>query len=255
MGDALGNGKIAFSGSVTSFVQKGVIGSQTYSYLVYAYNGTGAARDYLQLNPLTGSVITPQTGEGNYYQNIDPSLPTFVTDLQTRIRNPYTHIDYALFDETNVADFAFIDTTGGQRAAVCVYTGQRVNYTPPFAWTPNTPFSREHTWCASWMPSSPNTLADEYSDQHHLFVTNQNNANGVRGNHPLDEVVSVTSSFLEGKFGLNAAGDQVYEPRESHKGNAARALLYMALKYHGINGMDWSFNHLNQSIQIGRSHV
>ena len=81
-----------------------------------------------------------------------------------------------------------------------------------------------------------------------LFVTNQNNANGVRGNHPLDEVVSVTSSFLEGKFGLNAAGDQVYEPRESHKGNAARALLYMALKYHGINGMDWSFNHLNQSI-------
>jgi endonuclease I len=147
-----------------------------------------------------------------------------------------------------VANFAFSDTIGGKKIATCVYTGERAMYTPPFAWTPTTIFSREHTWCHSWMPSSSSTTTQEYADQHHLFVVNQNNANGVRSNHPLGEVVNVTSSYQLGSYGTDANGNTVYEPRESHKGNAARALLYMSLRYNGVNGLDWTFNRLNNVI-------
>jgi len=248
IGDQLGNAKVAYVGGANGFNQKGgVVASSNYTYAVFAYNGTGASRNYRQTSPLTGGVSTPATGEGSYYININPSATSFISDLQNRIRNPYTIVDYALFDETMVANFAFTDTTAGKKMATCVYSGERVLYTPPFAWTPNTPFSREHTWCQSWMPST-SSLLPEYADQHHLFVVNQNLANAVRSNHPLGEVVNVTSSYLQGSYGSDAGGNLVYEPRESHKGNAARSLLYMSLRYNGVNGLDWTFNRLNNFI-------
>ncbi len=96
-------------------------------------------------------------------------------------------------------------------------------------------------------PGHPSTSLNEYSDQYHLFPTHQDNANGVRSNHPLGEVVNVISTFLEGKFGTDINGNQVYEPRDEHKGDAARAILYMPVRYNGINGYDWTFNWLNNT--------
>lgn len=40
----------------------------------------------------------------------------------------------------------------------------------------------------------------------------------------------------------------MYEQREQHKGDAARALLYMSLRYDGVNGFNWTFNNLNNNI-------
>jgi endonuclease I len=189
---------------------------------------------------LVGSVIWGQNDL--YYSSINPNSTSFISELQTRIRSPYTRISYDLYDETNVTNYASRDTTGGQRVVTCVYSGENYVYTPPFAWGR---FSREHTWCHSWMPTYPATNTDEYCDQHHLFPTNQNSANGVRNNHPLGEVVVVTSSYLQSSYGKDINGNNVFEPRESHKGDAARALLYMSLRYNGINGNDWTFNTLN----------
>jgi len=190
---------------------------------------------------LWGTVLFGQND--SYYSLINPSSTSFITDLQTRIRSPYTKIIYDNFDETNVANFASRDTTGGQRVVTCVYSGQNYVYSTPFAWGE---FSREHTWCHSWMPTYPSKTGDEYSDQHHLFPTNQNNANGVRNNHPLGEVTTITSSYLSCLYGKNSSNQNVFEPKEGHKGDAARALLYMCVKYNGIRG-DWSFNTLNTS--------
>lgn len=180
-----------------------------------------------------------------YYDSINVANPTFVTDLKERIRRNYTKVSYDQFDETNVANYASRDTSGGKRAVTCVYSGFIQVYTPPFAWTPTTSMSREHTWCHSWMPTYSSTSGNEYSDQHHLFPTHQNGANGVRSNHPLGIVATVTSSFLEGKYGQDANMNNVYEPRDAHKGDAARAILYMALRYDGVNGNSWNFNWLN----------
>lgn len=191
---------------------------------------------------LWGTVLFGQND--SYYSLLNPSSTSFITDLQTRIRSPYTKISYDNFDETNVANFASRDTTGGQRVVTCVYSGQNYVYSTPFAWGE---FSREHTWCHSWMPTYPSKTGDEYSDQHHLFPTNQNNANGVRNNHPLGEVTTITSSYLSCLYGKNSSNQNVFEPKEGHKGDAARALLYMCVKYNGVNGNDWTFNTLNTS--------
>ena len=181
---------------------------------------------------------------GNYYNSISLSSPSFVTDLENRIRSPYTRISYDNFDNTNINNFASKDNGNGTRSVFCVYTGFEFIYIPPFAWGV---MSREHTYAHSWMPTFPSTSNDQYSDQYQLFPTHQNNANGRRSNHPFGIVQNVTYQFLEGKVGTNSAGQIVYEPRDSHKGDAARSLLYMSVRYDGISGNSWDFDWLNNT--------
>ncbi|GBD89323.1 extracellular ribonuclease precursor [bacterium BMS3Abin04] len=186
-------------------------------------------------------------GAGNYYDNIDPRKTTFIEDLKTRIREPYTQIPYSQYDETIVANYESQDNGDGTRSVFGVYSHYEYKYSGTFTWDV---MSREHTWCQSWMPVDPNDPVerDEYSDQHHLFPVNQNNANAIRSNYPLGEVVTADNVFLEAKRGTDADGHEVYEPRDPHKGDAARALLYMSVRYDDIDGYDWSFNWLNNHI-------
>ncbi len=179
-----------------------------------------------------------------YYSTVDPEQSGFISDLQTVIRNGYTKVSYDNFDETNVTNYASQDNGDGTWHVICVYTGYQYNYTPPFTWIP---FSREHTWCHSWMPSYNSSSTNEYADQHHLFPTHQNNANGRRSNHPLGIVANITYQYLDGKLGTNSEGETVYEPRDIHKGDAARAMFYMSVRYDGLNGYDWSFDYLNNT--------
>jgi len=181
---------------------------------------------------------------GTYYNSINPNATSFITDLQNRIRVPYTQVSYNNFDETNIANFASFDNGNGTRSVFCVYSHYEYIYSGTFTWIP---LSREHTFCHSWQPGYPSESLPEYSDQYHLFPTHQDNANGVRSNHPLGNIVNVISTFLEGTYGTDANGDEVYEPRDEHKGDAARALLYMPIKYNGISGYDWTFNWLNNT--------
>jgi endonuclease I len=199
---------------------------------------------WIGLSALLAILFTTASYAG-YYDAITTSSSSFISDLQARIRSPYTKISYDNFDETNVANFASWQVDATHRAVRCVYSGEVYTYTPPFAWGY---YSREHTWCHSWMPTYPSESGNEYSDQHHLFPTNQNNANGVRSNHPLGKVVNVTSSYLECKYGTDANGNNVFESRDAHKGDAARALLYMAVRYNGVSGYDWTFSTLSTKL-------
>lgn len=179
---------------------------------------------------------------GTYYNSISTSSGSFVTDLESRIRSPYTRIAYDNYAATNIANFAAIDNGNGTKSVFCVYTGYEHIYSGSFSFGT---MSREHVFAYSWMPTHPSTSNDQYSDQHHLFPTHQNNANGRRSNHPLGIVVNVTYQFLEGKVGTNNLGQIVYEPMNSFKGDVARAMFYMSLRYDGISGYSWDFNWLN----------
>ncbi len=182
----------------------------------------------------------------SYYSTMNPTSSSFITDLEARIRSPYTKISYDQFDETNVANFASRDTViSGTTYGVFtdVYSGENCVYTKPFAW--GSTYSREHTWCQSWFPVA-STSNEYYSDQYHLFPVQQNHTNVVRSNNPLGIVKTVSSSYLEAKLGSDSSGKLVYEPRDCHKGDAARALLYMAVRYNGVYG-DWTFNYLNSN--------
>ncbi|MDO9186602.1 MAG: endonuclease [Bacteroidia bacterium] len=252
-GDMIGSSKVVYNGTATSFTPNNIVAGTDYYFAVFTYSGPGAYRNYLTTSPLTANVTSLSTMQpAGYYTGISTASATFLADLHTKIY-PHTHLFYSNYGPAVVTPFASRDTTGDNRVVTCVYSGENKVYTEPFDWTTNG-FSREHTYCHNWMPTEPALGLEEYEDYHHLFPTNQNSANAVRSNYPLGEVVTATSTYLEGEFGLNAKGETVYEPRDSHKGDAARAIFYEATCYTTIGGNSWALrNPISGTIPYGQN--
>ena len=238
-GDIIGNGKIAYIGPATSFAPRHIIANQTYHFAVYAFNGPAGFENYRTAAPLTGTVTSQGQQIGAYYAGINSTSTSFISDLTTLI-NPHNVITYGNYKPTVMNQFEIRDTTQGRSFVVCSYTGERKVFNDPFDWTA-VGYSREHSYCHSWMPTYPadNPAKPEYSDQHNLYPVNQTQANSVRSNLPMDVVTgNVVFTYLDGKAGYNGA-QLVYEPRDEQKGNVARAMMYMATAYNGINGFGW----------------
>ncbi|MFZ5553210.1 MAG: endonuclease [Bacteroidota bacterium] len=240
-GEGIGTSQVVYAGSATSFSPRDFIAGRTDHFAVFAYNGPGTYVNYRTTSPLTGNVTIPSQTMMNagYYAGVSPSNSTFVSDLRGVI-NPHSTIFYSDYARTIMEGFYIRDTSNNQQVTTCVYSGLEYVFTPPFDFSV---FSREHTIAASWMPSAGNTSTDEYTDYHNLFPTEFTNVNQVRLNYPLGEVVNVTSSYLNGTLGTNSQGQTVYEPRDQHKGDAARAMFYMNTSYHTLAG-NWGFNNL-----------
>jgi endonuclease I len=193
------------------------------------------------------------------YNGINTANATFLSDLSALI-NPHQSTFYSNYTTTminlfEVRDtFAVVGANTFRRLINCVYSGQATVYNEPFDYTAYD-FSREHSYPHSWMPtfdaSSPEK--PEYNDQHNLYPARQSNVNATRSNYPLGKVVTPEQSFLDGKIGTDSTGRRVYEPRDVHKGRAARAMMYMAVCYNGISGNNWKFlNPISGTIPYGQ---
>ncbi len=238
-GDIIGDAKVAYVGPSTAFVPRGIIANQNYELKVFAYNGQGAYTNYKTTTPASASVTSPGENIGTYYTGINSTSPSFLTDLSGLI-NTHQVISYFNYKTTIMSVFEPQDTTNGQSFVVCAYSGEHKVYTDPFDWTA-TGYSRELFRSHSWMPSYPadNPAKPEYSDFHNLYPANNTQANGPRSNLPLDSITgNVVFTYLEGRVGYNGS-QLVYEPRQIHKGNAARAIMYMATAYNGVSGQNW----------------
>lgn len=251
-GDVIGNSSVVMSGTGTTFAPLNVVASTNYHFAVFTYNGTGSYRNYLTASPLTGMVTSSGSMQPpTYYSTVSTASASFVTDLHNKI-NPHTQQFYSNYGTKLVSLFAARDTTDDQRVLTCVYSGQEQIYTEPFDWTAND-FSREHSYCHAWMPTNPASGLPEYDDYHHLFPTNQTQANAVRSNYPLGEVVTASYTYLGCKLGPDVNGNIVFEPRDAQKGDAARALFYEATCYNGVSGNNWAFpNPISGSISYGQ---
>lgn len=255
-GDIVGDAQVVYSGTQTSFYPNNITAGSDFHFSVFTFNGTGAGTAYNTTTPLTGVATTPATMmPAGYYSTIDPLSNTFVADLHDKTY-PHTQRYYGDYISKFINLFIARDTVNNQRVITCVYSGQNKVYTEPFAYTANN-FSREHTYCHSWMPTTPgNENSKEYSDYHHLFPANQDDANAIRSNYPLGQVVTVTSTFMNAKFGKDINGRFVYEPKDDHKGDAARALFYQAVAYNSVDGKNWGFpNPINGSINYGQDQT
>ncbi len=248
-GDMVGNSKVAYVGTATSIWANYVGASQDYFFAVFPYNGPGAFRNYLTANALSGNVMSAGSMlPGGYYSSVNTSASTFVADL-TAVTNPHTDKFYSNYGPYMISLFWARDTTAGQRAVTCVYSGENQIYSEPWAWTI---FSREHTFCHSWMPTYPSSTGPEYSDYFNLYPANQNDANAVRSNYPLGEVVTTTYTYLGCKYGQDANGRTVFEPRDEQKGDAARSMFYMATCYN-TQSTNWGLpNPISTSIMYGQ---
>lgn len=249
-GQYIGTSQVVYSGAITSsqgaFSPAYIRASNTYGFAIFTYNGEGAFISYNTSSPLSQTITTPYTMmPSNEYSTINPSNTSFLTDLSAKI-NPHTPVFYSNYGPTMIDRFETRDTfitspVVFTRVINCSYSGYTRSYNDPFDWGA-LDFSREHTFCHDWMPTNPadNPEKPEYNDQHNLYPTKQTNVNAVRSNFPLGEVTgSVASSYLLSKKGSDSNGNSVFEPRDQHKGNAARAIMYMATAYNGIGGNNW----------------
>ncbi len=264
IGDAIGGSKVIYSGSSTSLGLSNIYAGLDYQLAIYSYNGSGSFTNYLATSPLTGGFTALATMQPvSEYSSINVTSPTFLADLSAHTY-PHSSIFYGNYDETMIKLFTARDTTNGQKVVTCVYSSENYVYTEPFDFSH---ISREHSYCHQWMPTNPadgsasspnNVERKEYNDQHHLFPTNQDDVNAVRSNFPMGEVVTVQSSYMQSKRGQNNLGQTVFEPRNSHKGDFARAIMYMCTAYNGQNNafgtpMNWKLkNPISGSINYGQ---
>ena len=242
-GDVIGDGKVAYVGSGTSFTPRGIRANTDYYFDVYSFNGYGNYINYNQTDVLSGNESSTGEQIGNYYSGISSMSPTLIDDL-TSLINPHDFSSYFLYKTIMMDQFEVRDTTNGESFVECAYSGERKVFSGPFDWTA-TGYSREHTYAHSWMPTFPadNPEEEEYVDYHNLYPTNLAQANSPRSNLPFGIITgNVVFNYLEGSVGEIFDGSYVYEPRDDQKGNLARAIFYMATCYNGPNGTgdDWS---------------
>lgn len=241
LGQYIGGAQVAYVGTAGNFKPSFIVANTTYYFAVFPYNGVPGYENYLTASFLAGNTTTPADMIGTYYSAINTSSPTFVTDLHNLI-NPHTALYYSDYDDLEINVVLYRDTVvagESKKVVSCAYSGENHVYTDPWAWDV---FSREHAFCQSWMPTYTDVNFEtfpEYADYHNLRPVNQVNVNGYRSNLPVGVVVNVTQQWFEGKFGTDALGHTVYEPRDEAKGDVARSMFYMLVCYNGVNGNNW----------------
>jgi deoxyribonuclease I len=160
--------------------------------------------------PGTGTPGTPGTGTDGLK---DKALIQALHDAYSQ------HKDLG-YNQARKVIFTALDNHDGQ--VECVYTGREIT-------TDKIPSSNDMNTEHSW-PQSKGATGPAKSDLHHLFPTDSK-ANAIRGNYPFGEVKNVKWSQNGSKFGTDANGQLVFEPRDEHKGNVARALFYFSTVY------------------------
>ncbi|MDI6809162.1 MAG: endonuclease [Candidatus Eisenbacteria bacterium] len=235
----INNYESVFSVSDTSFVvapgdsQKVWVYFQTNQNLNYQdvllVENTGGDQTY----PLTLKAQADYSSP--YYDStqglIDEELKTAIFNLV----NGHTDLGY------NLARDRMFDTIDNVNGTVeCVYIGQVINAVNRTE-AQNQGFNTEHTW-----PQSLGAEGTAKSDLNHLFPTDAI-PNNVRANYPFGKVVNPTWQNGGSKLGTDSYGSVVFEPRDVHKGDVARAMFYFSIRYNN------PYSFLNQQEAILRT--
>ena len=141
------------------------------------------------------------------------------------------------YNSARSAMYSYIDSENG--TVYCVYTGfsQAAANT-----TYLNPINAEHTVPQSWFGSAEPMR----SDVHHLFPTH-GSVNSARSNYPFNEIndnstttwygttssgsYTTSSSIPSNLNSYSERNGSIFEPREDHKGNLARAIFYFYTMY------------------------
>ena len=136
----------------------------------------------------------------------------------------------------------------------------RPNGTPPYTYHLGTTdqcgnydsegdcYNREHAWPQSWF----NNDGTAKTDLHHIFPTD-GYVNSRRGNYAFGEVRSASWTSQNGsKLGpckTSGFSGTVFEPIDEYKGDFARAIMYMSVRYYTEDG-SWSNSDMTTKSEI-----
>ena len=109
-------------------------------------------------------------------------------------------------------------------------------------------YNREHSWPQSWF----NNDGTARTDLHHIFPTD-GYVNNKRGNYPFGEVRTASWTSQNGsKLGTcktSGYSGTVFEPIDEYKGDLARALMYMSVRYYTEDG-SWASSDMTHKAEI-----
>jgi deoxyribonuclease-1 len=142
-------------------------------------------------------------------------------DLRQALRDLVIGHDSLSYDQAREVMYTSVDNENGE--VQCVYTGQWVTTD---GIPPTSVMNTEHTWCQSW---GSDTLPAK-SDLNHLYPALAD-VNTRRSNNLFGEVVSPIWEGGGSALGQDVTGRTVFEPRDPHKGDCARAMFYFSIRY------------------------
>ncbi len=183
------------------------------SYLVfYATDSTSSCAIRV-----SGSGSTGDSYQSTTFDKYDAALKTALNSLVIN----HTSLGY---NSGRDRMFENIDKQAGDTIE-CVYTGIKIKAATRTI-AQSLGFDTEHTW-----PQGTFSQAEPMrSDIFHLYPTNSS-ANNTRSNYPFGVVTGgVTWTGGGSKLGTGVGGT-VFEPRDVHKGNVARSMLYFIIRY------------------------
>lgn len=167
-------------------------------------------------------------GDGDYSwpeRDLDPTcrglLELDEEDLRQALRDLVIGHDSLGYDPAREEIFSDLDNENGQ--VQCVYTGKWVTTD---GIPPTSVMNTEHTWCQSWGADTEPAK----SDLNHLFPA-MADVNTRRSNNLFGEVIVPTWEDGGSLLGRDADGRTVFEPRDAHKGDCARAMFYFSIRY------------------------
>lgn len=169
-------------------------------------------------------ILNAQVPNG-YYNSAENTPGTELKDKLHNIIDNHTTKSYsAAYDILEESD---VDPNNSNNV-ILIYSGESVN--GPNQYNGGSGWNREHVWAKS--RGDFGNTAPEGTDIHNLRACNIN-LNSTRNNYSFDNCdTNCNQSF--GNYYSGSA--RVFEPRDQDKGDVARIIFYMEVRYEGGNG-------------------
>lgn len=205
---------------------------------------------------LAGLILSVVASYAQTNETIFPNL-TGQELLDSLVANYKTN---TVLSYNNARDTLFAIIYQHNDSLACVYTGYTIYLDPtqdPSTYAYINGISTEHTW-----PQSKGAVGQAKSDIHHLYPV-RSVVNSSRGNDPFAEspdpdtdkwyrldyfLDTIPTEFID-EYSEKDNDADIFEPREDHKGNVARAMFYFYTMYkHEADSCDPEYLQIQKDI-------
>ncbi len=153
------------------------------------------------------------------------------TDLKTALHDIIDNHNVRSYDDFKLAARVLDQDPENSSNLILIYSGE--SFPAGYFGTGGEVWNREHLWPQSYGVDGDDYNTVGYSDFHHLFPALAD-VNTVRLNRYYDWT-DPDNRYTHPRAPGSSYDDNSWEPRDEDKGRVARAILYMATRYEGLN--------------------